>query len=128
MQDWGITYDDMEPFYARSEIEVGVSGKAGNIKGKKIDGGNIFEGWRSGEYPMPPKVAPYISLLFQDATKSLGYHPFFNPTAITSEEYTNPEGVTRPACAFCGFCERMGCMISAKAQPTNVLTARDPKA
>jgi gluconate 2-dehydrogenase alpha chain len=121
MQDWGITYDDLEPYYARSEREVGVSGKAGNIKGKKIEGGNIFEGWRSGEYPMPPKVSPYISVLFQDATKSLGYHPFANPTAITSEPYTNPEGVTRPACVMCGYCERMGCMISAKAQPSNVL-------
>ena len=121
MQDWGITYDEMEPFYERSEREVGVSGKAGNLKGKKIEGGNIFEGWRNSEYPMPPKVSPYVSLLFQDAAKSLGYHPYFNPTAINSEFYTNPEGVSRPACAFCGFCERMGCMISAKAQPSNVL-------
>src|SRR5712675_474944 len=121
MQDWGITYDEMEPYYARSEREVGVSGKAGNIKGRKIEGGNIFEGWRSGEYPMPPKTSPYVSVLFHDAAKSLGYHPFSNPTAINSEPYTNPDGVSRPACVLCGYCERMGCMISAKAQPSNVL-------
>ncbi|MGD0907057.1 MAG: GMC family oxidoreductase [Candidatus Acidiferrales bacterium] len=121
MQDWGITYDDVESFYTRSEIEVGVSGKAGNIKGKKIEGGNIYEGWRSSEYPMPPKKVPYISALFEGAVKSLGYHPYPNPTAINSVDYTNPQGVSRPACALCGFCERFGCMISAKAQPTNVL-------
>src|SRR5882762_389932 len=111
MQDWGVTYDEMEPYYARSEQEVGVSGKAGNLKGKKIEGGNIFEGWRSTEYPMPPTIAPYFSELFRGATKSLGYHPYYNPTAVTSGEYTNPEGITRPACAFCGFCERTPCKI-----------------
>ena len=121
IQDWGITYDELESYYARSEQEVGVSGKAGNLKGKKIEGGNIFEGWRSTEYPMPPTITPYFSDLFRVTTKSLGYHPYYNPTAVTSEEYTNPEGITRPACAFCGFCERTPCMINAKAQPTNVL-------
>jgi gluconate 2-dehydrogenase alpha chain len=113
-QDWGVTYDEMEPFYARSEREVGVSGKAGNLKGQKIEGGNVFEGWRSAEYPMPPTITPYFSELFRGATKSMGYHPYYNPTAVTSQEYTNPEGITRPACAFCGFCERTPCMIGAK--------------
>ncbi len=47
IQDWGITYDELEPYYARAEREVGISGKAGNLNGKKIEGGNIFEGWRS---------------------------------------------------------------------------------
>jgi len=121
MQDWGITYDDIEGYYTHSEAEVGVSGKAGNIKGRKIDGGNIFEGWRTGDYPMPPKKVPYISAMFETAAKSLGYHPYPNPSAINSVDYTNPQGVSRPACALCGFCERFGCMISAKAQPTNVL-------
>jgi gluconate 2-dehydrogenase alpha chain len=121
VQDWGITYDELEPYYARSERELGVSGKAGNLKGKKIEGGNIFEGWRSSEYPMPPVKTPYFSDLFGKAAKSLGYHPFSNPVAVNSEHYTNPEGVSRAACTFCGICERTGCMISAKAQPTNVL-------
>ncbi len=121
MQDWGITYDQMEPYYARSEREVGVSGKAGNLNGKIIEGGNVFEGWRSSEYPMPPTTTPYFSELFRGAAKGLGYHPYNNATAVTSQEYTNPEGVTRPACTFCGFCERTPCMIGAKAQPTSVL-------
>jgi gluconate 2-dehydrogenase alpha chain len=121
MQDWGVTYDELEPYYARSEREVGVSGKAGNLKGQKIEGGNVFEGWRSTEYPMPPTITPYFSELFRGATKSMGYHPYYNPTAVTSQEYTNPDGITRPACAFCGFCERTPCMIGAKSQPTSVL-------
>jgi gluconate 2-dehydrogenase alpha chain len=121
MQDWGITYDELESFYTRSEKEVGVSGKAGNIMGKKIEGGNIFEGWRSSEYPMPPKKTPYVSALFETAAQSLGYHTYPNPSAINSVPYTNSEGISRPPCALCGFCERFGCMIGAKSQPTNVL-------
>lgn len=121
IQDWGVTYDEMEPYYARAERMLGISGKAGNIKGKKIEGGNIFEGWRSAEYPTPPTKIPYFSALFGDAAKSLGYHPYPSPAANLSEPYTNPDGISRSACFYCGFCERFGCMVGAKAQPTNTL-------
>jgi gluconate 2-dehydrogenase alpha chain len=121
IQDWGVTYDDIEPYYMRAERLVGASGKAGNIRGKKIEGGNIYEGWRSDEFPNPPLKLPYFGSLFGEATKSLGYHPYPNQVAILSQDYTNPDGVSRPACAFCGFCVRHGCMIGAKSQPTNTL-------
>jgi len=121
IQDWGVTYDEMESYYTRAERMLGISGKAGNIKGKKIAGGNIFEGWRSADYPTPPTKIPYFSALFSDAAKSLGYHPYPSPAANLSEPYTNPDGISRPACFYCGFCERFGCMVGAKAQPTNTL-------
>src|SRR5262249_42864655 len=44
IQDFGITWKDIEPYYTRAEEMMGTSGKAGNLKGKKIEGGNIFEG------------------------------------------------------------------------------------
>jgi gluconate 2-dehydrogenase alpha chain len=121
IQDWGVTYDELEPHYARVEALMGISGKAGNIRGKQIEGGNIFEGWRSAEYPTPPTKIPYFSAMFRDAAISLGYHPYPNPAATASQVYTNPDGVTRAGCTYCGFCERFGCMIGAKAQPTNTL-------
>ena len=121
VQDWGVTYDEIEPFYARVEKLIGACGKAGNINGKKIDGGNVFEGWRSSEYPLPPTKIPYFSALFDDAAKKLGYHPYPSPAATLSAPYVNPDGVARPGCTYCGFCERYGCMIGAKAQPTNTL-------
>ena len=121
IQDWGVTYDEMEPYYTRAERMLGISGKAGNLKGKKIVGGNPFEGWRSAEYPTPPTKIPYFSALFSDAAKALGYHPYPSPAANLSEPYTNPDGVSRSACFYCGFCERFGCMVGAKAQPTNTL-------
>jgi gluconate 2-dehydrogenase alpha chain len=121
IQDWGITYDELEPYYTRADVLLGISGKAGNIRGKLIEGGNIFEGWRSAEYPTPPTKIPYCSALFRDAAKSLGYHPYPVPAATISQVYTNPDGVARAGCTYCGFCERFGCMIGAKAQPTNTL-------
>ena len=54
LEDWPIGYDDLEPYYDTVEYEVGVSGKAGNIQGKLDPAGNVFEGPRRREYPMPP--------------------------------------------------------------------------
>lgn len=121
IEDWGLTYDDLEPHYWRAEQLLGVSGKAGNLRGRRIEGGNVFEGPRQLEYPTPPMKTPYGPALFRDAAKSLGYHPFPIPSANTSQAYTNPDGVSRPGCVYCGYCERFGCMIGAKAQPTNSL-------
>jgi gluconate 2-dehydrogenase alpha chain len=121
IRDWGITYDELEPYYTRVEKLLGVSGKAGNLKGKQIEGGNIFEGWRSEEYPTPPTKVPYFAALLRDAAKSLGYHPYSAPSATISQSYTNPDGISRGGCTYCGFCGRFGCMVGAKAQPTNLL-------
>jgi gluconate 2-dehydrogenase alpha chain len=121
IQDWGVTYDELEPYYMRAELLMGVSGMAGNIHGKQIEGGNIFEGWRSAEYPTPPTKVPYFSAMFAESTKSLGYHPYPVPAATTSRAYTNPDGVSRAGCTYCGYCENFGCMIGAKSQPTNTL-------
>lgn len=121
IQDWGVTYADLEPYYTRAEQMMGISGKAGNLRGRLIEGGNVFEGWRSAEYPTPPTKIPYFSALFRDAANALGYHPYPIPAATTSQPYTNPDGVARPGCFYCGYCERFGCMVGAKAQPTNTL-------
>ena len=121
VQDWGLTYDDLEPYYTEADLLIGVSGKAGNLRGNKVEGGNPFEGWRSAEYPNPPMKTPASSVMFRDAAKSVGYHPYPAAAATLSAEYNNPDGVTRPGCTYCGYCERFGCMIGAKAQPTNTL-------
>jgi gluconate 2-dehydrogenase alpha chain len=121
VQDWGITYDELEPYYTRVDHLLGLSGQAGNLRGGKLAGGNPFEGPRSEEFPTPPTKQPYFAAMFRDGAKSLGHHPYPTPSAAASRMYTNPDGVTRPGCVYCGYCERYGCMIGAKAQPTNLL-------
>ena len=34
IQDWGITYDEFENDYWRAEQLMGISGKAGNLRGQ----------------------------------------------------------------------------------------------
>jgi gluconate 2-dehydrogenase alpha chain len=121
-QDWGVTYDELEPHFDRFEYLYGISGKAGNIKGKIIPGGNPFEGARTREYPNPPMKTTYAGLLFAKAAESLGYKPFPAPTAANSRQYKNEYGATINACVYCGYCESFACEMGAKASPqTTVL-------
>lgn len=120
-ENWGVTYDELEPNYWRAEQMLGVSGKAGNLRGEKVDGGNVFEGPRSHEYPLPPHKTSYVADVFRSAAHESGYHPYPVPAATLSQTYKNPDGVTRAGCQYCGYCTRFGCMIGAKAQPTNLL-------
>jgi gluconate 2-dehydrogenase alpha chain len=121
IQDWGVTAAELEPYFTRFEYLLGVSGKAGNLQGKKIAGGNVFEDPRSREYPTPPQKEPYGSAIFRKAALELGYHPYPQPSCNLSQPYTNPEGMSLKTCTFCGFCERFGCEHYAKSSPQTVL-------
>jgi gluconate 2-dehydrogenase alpha chain len=117
IQDWGITWQDIEPCYDKFEYLCGVSGKAGVINGEVRSGGNPFEGSRAREYPNPPLLMPYSSSLFHKAATDMGLHPFPSPAANLSKSYVNPLGIAMGACTYCGYCERFGCATYAKASP-----------
>lgn len=117
LQDWPLSYAELEPYYDKFEKVCGISGKAGNIKGKNVPGGNPFEAPRQNEYPTPPMTASHTMMLFEKATQNLGYHPFPVPTANCSEDYTNPDGITLGQCHYCGHCTAFGCEANAKASP-----------
>ncbi len=116
LQDWGITYDELEPYFDQYEKTAGISG----------DGKNPFAGKRSDDFPTPPLKKTPILKKFEEATKEMGHEPFMLPAATVSEAYTNPDGETINACEYCGFCERFGCEYGAKASPevTVVPTAK----
>jgi gluconate 2-dehydrogenase alpha chain len=86
IQDWGVTAAEMEPWYDRFEYLLGVCGKAGNLAGRKVDGGNVFEDPRSREYPNPPMKIPYGAEIFGKAAARLGYHPFPQPSSNMSRQ------------------------------------------
>ena len=118
--DWPLSYADLEPFYDRAEYELGVSGKAGNLQGRKIDAGNPFEAPRRREYPLPALLADQSGVIFAAAAQKLGYHPFSSPRAILSQPYQN-----RPGCTYCGFCQSFGCHMAAKS---SILVTKLPEA
>jgi gluconate 2-dehydrogenase alpha chain len=112
VEDWPFGYDELEPYYDKVEYEIGVSGKAGNVKGKVDAAGNIYEGARQREYPMPPLRRTEFLDKMEDAARSLSWHPFPGPAAINSRTYQNRSG-----CMYHGFCNRGGCHVDAKNSP-----------
>ena len=68
--DWPLSYADLEPYYDQAEYELGVSGKAGNLQGRKIDGGNVFEAPRKREYPLPPLLEDQVGRGVDEARAS----------------------------------------------------------
>jgi gluconate 2-dehydrogenase alpha chain len=121
IQDWGVTYDDLEPHYDRFEYLLGTSGKAGNIKGQIQPGGDPHQSPRSRDYPTPPQKELFQGTIFRKAAAGLGYNPFPQPSSNLSQPYTNPEGMKLNTCVFCGFCERFGCEHFAKSTPQTVI-------
>lgn len=109
VEDWPFGLEELEPFYEKVEYEVGVSGKAGNLQGRIDPAGNIFEGPRQREYPMPPLRGTEFTERMGAAAKRLGWHPFTGPAAINSQVYDG-----RPGCGYHGYCSRGGCHIQAK--------------
>lgn len=121
IQDWGISYKELEPYYTLFDKLFGISGKAGNVRGQSQAGGNPFEPWRSEEYPLPPLESSEAGLIFKDASEKLGYKPFPMPAANASRAYVNPDGMRLAACQYCGHCERFVCEANAKASPRVLL-------
>lgn len=109
VEDWPVTYEELEPYYDRIEHEIGVSGQAGNVAGRLDPRGNPFEGARTREYPMPPLRWTAFHERMADAARQLGWHPFPGPAAINTRPHDN-----RSACMYHGFCTNGGCHVDAK--------------
>lgn len=107
--DWPITYDDLEPYYDRTEWQLGFSGKAGNLNGELMEGGNPFESPRRRDFPMPPLRQGPADFAFADACRKLGFSPFRQAAAIASVDFKG-----RSACVYCGFCHGFPCHVGAK--------------
>jgi gluconate 2-dehydrogenase alpha chain len=80
----------------------------------------VFEAPRRRDFPLPPLRWDQGAILFDAATRKLGYHPFSTPRAILSEAYQD-----RPACTYCGFCQAFGCHVGAKS---SILVTKLPEA
>src|SRR5699024_4777758 len=64
LQDWGITYEEMEDYYDKWEKTAGISREQDPLAPK-----------RNNEWPNPPLKETPATKLFKKATKELGYHP-----------------------------------------------------
>lgn len=105
-QDWGITYDELEPYFSQFDLTIGLAGEE-----------NPLGGHRSEPFPTPPMIETPMLTMFKDAANGMGLNPHMMPSANMSEQYTNPDGQTLQPCQYCAFCERFACEYDAKSSP-----------
>ncbi|WP_306118910.1 MULTISPECIES: GMC family oxidoreductase [unclassified Roseitalea] len=119
IQDWPISYDEVEPFYEKAEWQIGIGGWPGNIDGEirpvNPEEGNPYEAPRKRDYPFRPLRDNATDLTFRQGALELGLRPFHVPTAITTETWTSDLGITRPGCTYCAFCTSHGCWNASKS-------------
>jgi choline dehydrogenase-like flavoprotein len=87
--DWPITYEDLQPYYARAETEMGVSGEE-----------YPFSGPRRTDYPLPAFPPSYSDGLFESACSALDIELHAVPRAMNSEPYDD-----RSPCIGYGTCQ-----------------------
>ncbi|MFN8573484.1 MAG: GMC family oxidoreductase [Gemmatimonadaceae bacterium] len=101
MDDWPISYEELEPYYSKVEWDIGVSGQAGV---------NPKDPPRSRPFPLPPLPVNSAGVLMQLGGKKLGWSVQPAPMAIPSRPYQG-----REACHQCGWCYSFGCEWGAKS-------------
>lgn len=107
LEDWPISYTDLEPYYEKAEWEIGVSGD---------HNANPFMAPRNKPYPMPPFTYNREGQLLYDASKRLGLHPFPIPMLRNSIRYNG-----RPACYRMRSCVGFACPVNAKCGTHNTV-------
>jgi choline dehydrogenase-like flavoprotein len=111
LEDWPVTYDDLEPFYDKAEYEIGVSGDYSSTP---------FHAPRRRDLPMPPLLPNREFEILEPAAKRLGLHPYHLPMLRNSVPYNG-----RGPCMRCRWCVGFACEVDAKngSQNTVIPTA-----
>jgi len=111
LEDWPISYDDMEPWYEKAEAEIGVSGDVTP---------DPFKGPRRNPLPMPPmQPRPREFGILKPAALRLGLHPFDLPLLINSVPRDG-----RSACMRVRWCVGFACETGAKNGSHNTVIPR----
>ena len=107
LDDWPISYTDLEPYYEKAEWEMGVSGD---------DANNPFKAPRRKPLPMPPLPPNKEYQVLLPAAKRLGLHPFDIPMLRNTVPYNG-----RRACMRCRWCVGFACEVSARTGTHNTV-------
>lgn len=99
---WPISYEDLEPYYARVENLYNVHGKGGEDK---------TEPERSSDFPYPAvSHEPRIQEI-HNALEQRGFNPFHMPMGVD----LNETDFANSPCIRCNTCDGFPCMVNAKS-------------
>jgi choline dehydrogenase-like flavoprotein len=107
MDDWPISYDELEPFYEKAEYEIGVAGDYST---------NPCAGPRKKPFPMPAFPYNKEGRMIVESAQRMGLHPFPIPMLRNSVPYNG-----RPACIHMRSCCGFACPINAKSGTHNTV-------
>ncbi len=108
IEDWPISYEELEPYYEKVENIVGVSGRFKDSK---------YEPPRSRkDFPYPPTTEHPIVELIDKSAESLSMNPLTTPRAILSKDTKN-----RNKCYYSNYCGSYGCSSGAKGSSREAL-------
>ncbi len=99
--DWPISYDDLEPYYAKCERIIGISGRV------------VPHPWQpprsTPDFPQPPLDENIVAQWIDRACERLGIPAVPTPRAILSRPVDS-----RRACYYSNYCGSYGCASDAK--------------
>ena len=107
LDDWPISYNDLESCYEKAEWEIGVSGE---------NTGNPFAAPRKKGYPMPAFENNQEGKLLAAAAQEMGLHPFPIPMLRNSVPYNGRAGCIRNR-----TCVGFQCPVDAKNGTQNTV-------
>ena len=99
--DWVISYDELEPYYAKVEELVGVSGEVQEYP--------FLEPRSTKEFPYPALAENKIVDLIDKSCKELGFKSIKTPRAIISKQKNH-----RNPCYYSNYCGSYACSSGAK--------------
>ena len=99
--DWPIKYEDLEPYYAKTEKIIGVSGK--------VVEHSMLEPRSTEDFPLPPLAENVFSSWLDKGAEQLGFELFPTPRAILSKPVEN-----RKSCYYSNYCGSYPCSSDAK--------------
>jgi len=99
--DWAISYEELEPYYAKVEKVVGVSGRVINHKQQ--------EPRSTTDFPYSELQTNGVTKWFDKACDTLGYEAMPTPRAVLSQD-----ALKRRGCYYSNFCGSYGCASGAK--------------
>ncbi len=90
IQDWPVSYDELEPHYDRFEQVAGISRQGRQHQGQDPARRQSVRRRARADYPTLPMKQGYAQSLFTKAATDMGLHPFPRPSGNISAAYTNP--------------------------------------